>query len=237
MDHDNDRTHEEEDLSKDDSIDNEDDHGVKEEDLIKVEANADSDFSIDDCESNKENHVKNDNNHDSSEDSRYCTNTKRKNQPSQKSGPVVGSPKTPRLDPANYFWNGKTGSLKEHIDKWKELLNQVNYSPASGVNFILSCIPGNKQHLVSDCTTADEALLELGLYATETTAHPTNIIETMKAHSVCTTHKDSTFILDFATAQQLCRKFSTITMRTKYMRILLKFTDSTSDEHGINVLS
>ena len=75
----------------------------------------------------------------------------------------------------------------------------------------------------------------------------------MKAHRVCTTHredrtmialfekgltditnKDSTFILDFATAQQLCRKFSTIAMRTKYNRILLKFTDSTSDEHGIN---
>ena len=132
-------------------------------------------------------------------------------------------------------------------------MDPTNYSPASAVNFILSCIPRDKQHLVSDCTTAEEALQELDLYATDATTHPINIVEAMKSYRACTTHAedkimislfekgladitklDSAYILNLLTAQQLCSKFSTIEMRTKYIKILLEFQADTSDKHGIN---
>merc|ERR1711867_384691 len=219
-------------------------------------AHGDADPSDDDSGHDDEDHANKgtrERDHDNDEGSRESINMKRKKQVSQKSGPIVGSPKTPRIDPTYYFWNGKTASLRNYIGRWRQLLDPTNYSPASAVNFILSCIPRDKQHLVSDCTTAEEALQELNLYATEATTHPANIVEAMKSHRVCTTHEEDKimialfeksfaditklegpYILNFLTAQQLCRKFSTIAMRTEYIRILLNFKDSTSDKHGIN---
>merc|ERR1711867_407732 len=218
-------------------------------------AHGDDDPGDDDSKHDDEDHANKDTrdrDHGNDEGSIECTNMKRKKQVSQNSGPIVGSPKMPRIDPTYYFWNGKTASLRDFIDRWRKLLDPANYSPASAVNFILSCIPRDKQHLVSDCTTAEEALQELGLYATEATTNPTNIVEAMKSHRACTTHAedkimislfeksladitklDSAYILNLLTAQQLCSKFSTIEMRTKYIKILLEFQDDTSDKHGI----
>merc|ERR1711867_396691 len=156
-------------------------------------AHGDDDPSDDDSGHDDEDHANKgtrERDHDNDEGPRESINMKRKKQAPQKSGPIVGSPKTPQIDPTYYFWNGKTASLRDYIDRWRQLLGPANYSPASAVNFILSCIPRDKQHLVSDCTTAEEALQELGLYATEATTHPTNIVEAMKSHRVCTTHAE-----------------------------------------------
>merc|ERR1711867_110214 len=173
-----------------DSKNNDEDHANNDRDHGNDEAHGDDDPSNDDSKHDDGDHANNDSDHANDEGSIECTSMKRKKQVSQNSGPIVGSPKTPRIDPTYYFWNGKTASLRDYIDRWRQLLAPANYSPASAVNFILSCIPRDKQHLVSDCTTAEEALQELGLYATEAKTHPTNIVEAMKSHRVCTTHAE-----------------------------------------------
>merc|ERR1711867_248789 len=67
--------------------------------------------------------------HDEDEGSRRSIKVKRKQQASRRSGPVLGAPKTPRLDPTYYFWNGKTAFLRDYIGRWRQLLDPTNYSP------------------------------------------------------------------------------------------------------------
>merc|ERR1712082_67018 len=191
--------------------------------------------------------------HDEDEGSRRGIKRKRKQKASRGSGPVLGAPKMPGLDPKNYFWNGKTAFLRYYIEKWSKLLDPMNYSPASAVNFMLSWVPKDKQHLISDCTTLEEVLQELALHATDSTTHLLNIVEAMKSYKKCTTYKEdkimlsffekglsditklnSAYILNFLTAQQLCNKLSTITMRTDYIKMLRELKFDTSDNHRIN---
>merc|ERR1712089_94608 len=107
--------------------------------------------------------------HDDDEGSRRGIKRKRKQKALRGSGPILGAPKMPGLDPKNYFWNGKTAFLRYYIEKWRKLLDPTNYSPASAVNFMLSCVPKDKQQLISDCTTLEEVLQELALHATDST--------------------------------------------------------------------
>merc|ERR1712082_586011 len=120
--------------------------------------------------------------HDGDEGSRRGIKRKRKQYASSRSGPVLGAPKMPGLDPKNYFWNGKTAFLRYYIEKWRKLLDPMNYSPASAVNFMLSCVPKDKQHLISDCITLEEVLQELALHASDSTTHLLNIVEAMKSY-------------------------------------------------------
>merc|ERR1711867_112000 len=178
---------------------------------------------------------------------------KRKQKASRWAGPVLGAPKMPGLDPKNYFWNGKTAFLRYYIEKWRKLLDPLNYSPASAVNFMLFCVPKDKQHLISDCTTLEQVLSELALHATDSTTYLLNIVEAMKSYKKCTNYKEdkimlsffekglsditklnSAYILNFLTAQQLCNKLSTITMRTEYIKMLRELKFDTSDNHRIN---
>merc|ERR1712041_31674 len=48
---------------------------------------------------------------DNDEGSRRGIKRKRRQKASRGSGPVLGAPKMPGLDPKNYFWNGKTAFL------------------------------------------------------------------------------------------------------------------------------
>merc|ERR1711996_238263 len=48
------------------------------------------------------------------------------------------------------------------------------------------------------------------------------------------TKLNSAYILNFLTAQQLCNKLSTITMRTDYIKMLRELKFETSDNHRIN---
>merc|ERR1712243_317659 len=106
------------------------------------------------------------------------------------SGPVLGAPKMPGLDPKNYYWNGKTAFLRYYIEKWRRLLDPLNYSPASAVNFMLSCVPKDKQHLISDCNTLEQVLSELALHATDSTTYLLNIVEAMMSYKKCTNYKE-----------------------------------------------
>ena len=79
------------------------------------------------------------------------------------------------------------------------------------------------------------------------------MVEAMKSYKKCTTYKEdkmmlaffekglsditklnSAYILSFLTAQQLCNKLSTITMRTDYIKMLRELKFDTSDNHRIN---
>ena len=195
---------------------------------------------------------------DDDEGSRRGTKRKRSQSMSRKraskgSGPVMGAPKMPGLDPRNYFWNGKSAFLRYYIEKWKKLLDPQNYSPAQAVNFMLSCVPINKKHLISDCSTLDEVLKELAMHTTESTTYLLNTVEAMKAYRKCTTYKEdrimldffeeslsnitklnSAYVLDYLTAQVMCNKLSTITMRTKYIDMLSELKFDTADNHRLN---
>merc|ERR1712089_13685 len=77
---------------------------------------------------------------DDDEGSRRGIKRKRRQKALKGSGPAIGAPKMPGLDPKNYFWNGKTAFLRYYIEKWKKLLDPQNYSPVQAVNFMLSCV-------------------------------------------------------------------------------------------------
>ena len=132
-------------------------------------------------------------------------------------------------------------------------MDPQNYSPAQAVNFMLSCVPIDRKHLISDCSTLDEILQELALHTTDSTTYLLNTVEAMKAYKKCTTYKEdkimlaffeeslsditklnSAYVLDYLTAQQLCNKLSTITMRTDYIKLLRELKFDTSDNHRIN---
>ena len=116
---------------------------------------------------------------------------------SKSSGPLMGAPKMPGLDPRNYFCNGKTAFLRYYIEKWKKLLDPSNYSPAQAVNFMLSCVPINKKHLINDCSTLDEVLKTLAMHTTESTTYLLNTVEAMKAYRKSTTYKEDRIMLEF----------------------------------------
>merc|ERR1712240_785029 len=48
------------------------------------------------------------------------------------------------------------------------------------------------------------------------------------------TKLNSAYVLDYLTAQVMCNKLSTITMRTDYIKLLREFKFDTSDNHRIN---
>ena len=57
---------------------------------------------------------------------------------------MIAVPKMPALDPKNYWWNGNTAFLRYYIEKWRRLLDPRNYSAAQAVNFMLQCVPEDK---------------------------------------------------------------------------------------------
>merc|ERR1712215_398476 len=109
----------------------------------------------------------------------------------------------------------------------------------------------HKQEAPHQCL--DEALKELALHTTDSTTYLLNTVEAMKAYKKCITYKEdkimlaffeealsditklnSAYVLDYLTAQQLCNKLSTITMRTDYIKLLRELKFDTSDNHRIN---
>merc|ERR1712082_24428 len=68
---------------------------------------------------------------------------------------IIAVPKMPALDPKNYFWSGNTAFLRYYIEKWRKLLDPSNYSSAQAVNFMLQCVPGDRQYIINDCTSPE----------------------------------------------------------------------------------
>ena len=80
---------------------------------------------------------------------------------------ISAVPKMPNLDPKNYYWAGNTAFLRYYIEKWRKLLDPSNYSSAQAVNFMLQCVPGDRQYIINDCTSLNEILNKLSTYTTD----------------------------------------------------------------------
>ena len=174
---------------------------------------------------------------------------------SKSSGPMyaMGAPKMPSLDPRNYYWNGNSAFLRYYIEKWRKLLDPSNYSPAQAVNFMLSCVPINKKYIINDCSSLTEILNKLSLHTTDAETFLLRTINDIKAYRKPATYREdrtmldffdealsnitklnSAFVLDYLTAQIMCNKLSTITMRTKYIDMLTELKFRTDDNHKVN---
>merc|ERR1711867_415831 len=74
---------------------------------------------------------------------------------------MIAVPKMPALDPKNYYWNGNTAFLRYYIEKWRRLLDPRNYSAAQAVNFMLQCVPKDKQYIINDCNSLEQIVEKL----------------------------------------------------------------------------
>ena len=163
------------------------------------------------------------------------------------------APKMPGLDPKNYYWDGTTAFLHYYIEKWRRLLHPSNYSPAEAVNFMLSCVPTNKKYIINDCSNLTEILNKLSLHTTDPDTFLLRTISDIKAYPKPTTYIEdkkmldffdealsniaklnSAFVLNYLTAQIMCNKLSTITMRKQYIDMLTDLKFRTNDNHKIN---
>ena len=159
----------------------------------------------------------------------------------------------PNLDPRNYYWTGNTAFLRYYIEKWRKLLDPSNYSPAQAVDFMLQCVPEDKQYIINDCTSLDEILDTLTRYTTNEETYLLKILEQVKTHAKAKTYMEdktllefydkslsnitklnSAFSLDYLTAQIMCNKLSHDTMRTKYIGLLTELKITTGDNHKVN---
>merc|ERR1711905_16062 len=101
---------------------------------------------------------------------------------------IIAVPKMPNLDPRNYFWHGNTAFLQYYIEKWRKLLNPSNYSPAQAVDFMLQCVPEDKQYIINDCTSLDEILDKLTIYTTDEETYLLKILSKIKTHAKARRH-------------------------------------------------
>ena len=166
---------------------------------------------------------------------------------------TTSAPKMPGLDPRNYYWNGNTAFLRYYIEKWRRLLHPSNYSPAEAVNFMLSCVPINKKYIINDCSSLTEILNKLSLHTTDPDTFLLRTISNIKAYPKPTTYIEdkkmldffdealsnitklnSAFVLNYLTAQIMCNKLSTSTMRKEYIDMLTDLKIRTDDNHKIN---
>merc|ERR1712101_103920 len=159
----------------------------------------------------------------------------------------------PKLDPRNYFWTGNTAFLRYYIEKWRKLLDPSNYSSAQAVNFMLPCVPGDRQYIINDCTSLNEILNKLSTYTTDEETYLLKTINDIKSHDKALTYREhrtlldffdkslsnitklnSAFVLDYLTAQIMCNKLSHDSMRTKYIDMLTALRIKTGDNHKVN---
>ena len=202
---------------------------------------------------------------DDDEDSRRGTKRKRSRSRSRDNGSrrstsrsrgskyTTAVPKMPNLDPKNYYWHGNTAFLRYYIEKWRKLLDPSNYSPAQAVNFMLQCVPIDKQYIINDCTSLTEILNKLSLYTTDEETFLLKTINDIKGYGKPATYREdrtmldffdrslsnitklnSAFVLDYLTAQIMCNKLSHDTMRTKYIDMLTDLKIRTGDNHKVN---
>ena len=166
---------------------------------------------------------------------------------------MTAVPKMPNLDPRNYYWTGNTAFLRYYIEKWRKLLDPSNYSAAQGVNFMLQCVPDDRQYIINDCTSLDEMLDKLSYYTTDEETYLLKMINDIKSHDKALTYREdktlldffdkslsnitklnSAFVLDYLTAQIMCNKLSHDSMRTKYIDMLMSLRIKTGDNHKVN---
>ena len=166
---------------------------------------------------------------------------------------ITAVPKMPNLDPRNYYWTGNTAFLRYYIEKWRKLLDPSNYSPAQAVNFMLQCVPDDRQYIINDCTSLNEMLDKLSTYTTDEETYLLKTINDIKSHDKALTYREdrtlldffdkslsnitklnSAFVLDYLTAQIMCNKLSHDSMRTKYIDMLTDLKIRTGDNHKVN---
>ena len=103
----------------------------------------------------------------------------------------------PNLDPRNYYWHGNTAFLRYYIEKWRKLLDPSNYSPAQAVNFMLQCVPIDRQYIINDCTSLNQILNKLSLYTTDEETFLLRTINDIKGYGKPTTYREDRAMLDF----------------------------------------
>merc|ERR1711895_174929 len=103
---------------------------------------------------------------------------------------ITAVPKMPNLDPRNYFWTGNTAFLRYYIEKWRKLLDPSNYSAAQAVNFMLLCVPDDRQFIINDCTSLDEMLDKLSYYTSDKEMYLLRMINEIKSHDKALTYRE-----------------------------------------------
>merc|ERR1712239_16383 len=149
--------------------------------------------------------------------------------------------------------SGNTAFLRYYIEIWRKLLDPSNYSSAQAVNFMLQCVPGDRQYIINDCTSLNEISNKLSTYTTDEETYLLKTINDIKSHDKASTYIEdrtmldffdrslsnitklnSAFVLDYLTAQIMCNKLSYDSMRTKYIDMLTALKIRTGDNHKVN---
>merc|ERR1712115_290327 len=181
------------------------------------------------------------------------TGSRRSRSRSRGSRCITAVPKMPNLDPRNFFWTGNTAFLRYYIEKWRKLLDPSNYSAAQAINFMLQCVPGDRQYIINDCTSLDEISNKLSTYTTDEEIYLLKTINDIKSYGKPSTYREDrtmldffdrslsnitklncAFVLDYLTAQIMCNKLSHDSMRTKYIDMLTDLKIRTGDNHKVN---
>ena len=120
------------------------------------------------------------------------------------------------------------------IQKWRKSF--VGYSPQEAVNFLRKCVPLEYYHVVDECKTLNEILENFASYTANEEMYLRKTMESLRTYPGSRSYAydktmlnffekeikkiislNSTYLLDFSTAQQLVNKLSDITMRTTPM--------------------
>merc|ERR1711867_29853 len=110
---------------------------------------------------------------------------------------MIAVPKMPALDPKNYWWNGNTAFLRYYIEKWRRLLDPRNYSAAQAVNFMLQCVPKDKQYIINDCNSLEAIVEKLAPLATDEKTYLLNMVHQLKAHKRSRNYFEDKKLLEF----------------------------------------
>ena len=154
----------------------------------------------------------------------------------------------PPLSPEQFYWDGECAMLRIMIRLWKK--NLEGYSDQMALSFLRTCVSKKWVHIIDTNDTLEEVLETFALYSANEDLFLRRIMDEMRGYVPSRTYKqdkvmltffetslvkvtrlNSSFLLDFSTAQQLVAKLSDNTLRRQYKNELDQLRDRTSDTH------
>ena len=137
------------------------------------------------------------------------------------------------------------------IQMWRK--NLAGSSDQMALSFLRTCVSMEWVHIVDTSESLEGCLETFALYSSNEELYLRRTMEELRAYPASQTYKtdkimlnffekglakitrlNSTYLLDFATAQQLVDKLSDITLRRQYTNELTELRDMSSDTHTTN---
>merc|ERR1712080_188779 len=152
----------------------------------------------------------------------------------------------PPLSPKQFYWDGECAMLRIMIRLWKK--NLAGYSDQMALSFLRTCVSEKWTFIVDTHDTLKECLETFALYSANEDLYLRRILDELRGYTPSRSYKydkimlsffesclvkitrlNSSFLLDFATAQQLVAKLSDNTLRRQYKNELDEVRDINSD--------